>query len=90
VTNHKLYKCVIFLKNPFYSTVARVLQTDVKVTLYARMMILVSATVLSSSDTRPLSCVTTDIMFQTVLNIETGKHFTNVKRPMFGSRLCVN
>jgi hypothetical protein len=48
-----------------------------------------SATVLSSSDTGPLSCVSTDFMFETFLN-ETGKHVTNMKRPMFGSRLCVN
>lgn len=63
-------------------------QTDVIVALY--MMILMSATVLSSSDTGPVNCVTTDFIFETVPNIETGKHFTNVKRPMFGSRLCVN
>ena len=54
------------------------------------MMILVSVTGLSSSDTGPLSCVTTDFMFESVPYIQTGKHFTNMKRPMFGSRLCVN
>jgi len=56
-------------------------QTDVKVTLHTSMMmmILVSVTVLSSSDTGPLSCVTTDFMFEALPNIEPGKHFTNVK-----------
>lgn len=66
-------------------------QTDVKVTLYTiMMMILVSVTVLSSAYTGPLSCVTTDLMFETVRNVDTGKHFTNVKRLVFGSRLYVN
>jgi hypothetical protein len=65
--------------------------TDVKIMLCtSMMMILVSVTVLSSSDTGPLSCVTTDFMFETLPKIETGRHFTNVKRPGFGSWLCVN